>query len=134
MNKKFTEKEKLEKLARVLDITIEEAKELHEFDCQVDKASMKEIKEEEKKLPANKAKAETKKLAKGEYTENQKKVMEILKAEPNHFFTAKEISEESKGEINSRGMASVMKKLIDKEIVLKIIGSPMRYQWNSEKA
>lgn len=138
MGKRATEQEIIEKLAKVLDISIEEATELHQFDKQVDKETMKEVKQAEKELPVNKAKeekkVETKKLAKGEYTENQKKVMEILKAEPTHFFTAKEISEVSGGALNSRGLGAVVKKLVEKQIILKIVGSPVRYQWNTEKA
>lgn len=138
MKKTYTEEQKIEMLMNILGISYEEAKEVHEFDKQVDKETMTEVKKAEKELPVNKQKEEekpkAKKLEKGEYTDNQKKVMEILKSDTGHMFTAKEISEQSQGSINSRGLGSVMKKLIEKEIVIKITGSPVRYQWNVEKA
>ena len=130
---KQSEQEIVEKLARVLDISYEEALEVRKFDKETEQASMKNIKEEEKKLPVNQQKeeekVEKKVYKKGELTDNQKLVIAILQEEKGHMFTAKEISEVSKGVLNSRGLGAVMKKLIEKEMVSKIHGTPVRYQW-----
>ena len=107
-------------MMRNLRITREEAIQLIADDDEVDKMPMSKV-----NLDIEPAKVKDE----SEYvlTDNQKLVVEILNKEYREY-TAAEISADSDGALSSRGLGSVMRKLIELEMVVKIEGRPVRYK------
>ena len=132
------EQKKVDLFVEKLGCSIEEAMELIEFDKEVNKMTVKEALGDQasaaKTSATEGAKATKAKPAKKDdngYTPNQAMALELLQAS-KEFMTGKELSEASGGVLNSRGLGSVMKKLIEQGLVEKQAGSPVKYKFIGE--
>ena len=120
-----------------LGVSLSEAMELLAFDKEVNSMTVKQAngdmpsvsKTPTTSAPAKK-KSSTKKTADG-YTPNQALALETLKANGD-FMSGKQLSETTEGALNSRGLGSVMKKLIESNLVEKKAGSPVQYKYIGE--
>lgn len=136
LNKK--DQEQVQLFMNKLGISQAEAMELLAFDKEVNQMSVKEAVGDMPSVSKTQATDGVKKTApkaakKGEsgYTPNQELALQLLKADGG-FMTGKAMSEASEGALNSRGLGSVMKKLIEQGIVEKQAGSPVQYKYIGE--
>ena len=136
LNKK--DQEQVQLFINRLGITEAEAMELLDFDKEVNKMTVKEAIGDMPSVSKTQTTEGTKKAAPkaakknaSGFTPNQEMALSILK-ENGGFMTGKAMSEASQGTLNSRGLGSVMKKLIADGLVEKKEGSPVQYKFIGE--
>lgn len=114
--------EKIQTMMRNLGLTREEALALIADDDEIDKMPMSKVNADIEPVVVKEIGAEV------SLTDNQQLALDIINSNINKEFTASDISNASDGKLSSRGLGSVMRKLIDLNLVNKIDGRPVKYK------